>query len=328
MDDLGRPAREYRDAGLRGFSDGRVTSVPPVTSDLLDLAQRFVESSLANSWRDDGLVHSYNVLELGDDRVDPALAPMLEGQVAMLSSRAAQPAGVGGAAARPATSACTAQTAQLPALPRQGPPRIPERNRFTPSRPRAATSSRALVAAGDRQPRGQTTSTATCTSPPTCATPAASRRARPARPRPRLARSRRAEPHLRAADLRDVFHHAEFTGDARARSSPTRGSAASTGTWCPSCCSPCRRRWSVRSREQADAEDDRAPCALRTRTSAPASGYCKSPASTARSPPTPTRTRPAGHGARQPGMTGQVKEEVLTRLGEVRGRVEDGLPAR
>ena len=33
---------------------------------------------------------------------------------------------------------------------------------------------------------------------------------------------------------------------------------------------------------------------------------------------------PAGKGARQPGMTGQVKEEILTRLGELGLRVEGG----
>ncbi len=41
-------------------------------------------------------------------------------------------------------------------------------------------------------------------------------------------------------------------------------------------------------------------------------------------PADPYSHTPAGHGARQPGMTGQVKEEVLTRLGELGLRVEGG----
>ena len=41
-------------------------------------------------------------------------------------------------------------------------------------------------------------------------------------------------------------------------------------------------------------------------------------------PVDPYSHTPAGKGARQPGMTGQVKEEILTRLGELGLRVESG----
>jgi hypothetical protein len=53
-------------------------------------------------------------------------------------------------------------------------------------------------------------------------------------------------------------------------------------------------------------------------------GYCKDPLTYGAFPTDPYSHTPAGHGARQPGMTGQVKEEVLTRLGELGLRVEDG----
>ena len=53
-------------------------------------------------------------------------------------------------------------------------------------------------------------------------------------------------------------------------------------------------------------------------------GYCKSAEVYGAFPTDPYSHTPAGHGARQPGMTGQVKEEVLTRLGELGLRVEDG----
>jgi hypothetical protein len=53
-------------------------------------------------------------------------------------------------------------------------------------------------------------------------------------------------------------------------------------------------------------------------------GYCKSPAVYGAFPTDPYSHTPAGQGARQPGMTGQVKEEVLTRLGELGLRVADG----
>jgi hypothetical protein len=53
-------------------------------------------------------------------------------------------------------------------------------------------------------------------------------------------------------------------------------------------------------------------------------GYCKDPETYGAFPTDPYSHTPAGHGARQPGMTGQVKEEILTRLGELGLRVEDG----
>ena len=53
-------------------------------------------------------------------------------------------------------------------------------------------------------------------------------------------------------------------------------------------------------------------------------GYCKQPEVYGAFPVDPYSHTPAGRGARQPGMTGQVKEEVLTRLGELGLRVEAG----
>jgi hypothetical protein len=53
-------------------------------------------------------------------------------------------------------------------------------------------------------------------------------------------------------------------------------------------------------------------------------GYCKPAQVYGAFPTDPYSHTPAGHGARQPGMPGQVKEEVLTRLGELGLRVEGG----
>ncbi len=53
-------------------------------------------------------------------------------------------------------------------------------------------------------------------------------------------------------------------------------------------------------------------------------GYCKDPQTYGAFPTDPYSHTPAGHGARQPGMTGQVKEEVITRFAEVGVRCHDG----
>jgi len=54
-------------------------------------------------------------------------------------------------------------------------------------------------------------------------------------------------------------------------------------------------------------------------------GYNKSPDVYGAFPTDPYSHTPAGQGAKQPGMTGQVKEEILTRLGELGLFVEDGV---
>ena len=53
-------------------------------------------------------------------------------------------------------------------------------------------------------------------------------------------------------------------------------------------------------------------------------GYNKSPELYGAFPADPYSHTPSGQGAKQPGMTGQVKEEVLTRFGELGVNVEDG----
>ncbi|MEZ4646669.1 MAG: hypothetical protein R3E31_28750 [Chloroflexota bacterium] len=54
-------------------------------------------------------------------------------------------------------------------------------------------------------------------------------------------------------------------------------------------------------------------------------GFNKSPAEYGAFPTDPYSHTPAGRGAQQPGMTGQVKEEILTRWGELGVFVQDGV---
>ncbi len=54
-------------------------------------------------------------------------------------------------------------------------------------------------------------------------------------------------------------------------------------------------------------------------------GFEKSPGEYGAFPVDPYSHTPAGGGAKQPGMTGQVKEEILTRWGELGVRIDDGV---
>jgi hypothetical protein len=56
-------------------------------------------------------------------------------------------------------------------------------------------------------------------------------------------------------------------------------------------------------------------------------GFNKTPERYGAFPSDPYSHTPGGKGARQPGMTGQVKEEVLTRFGELGVVMEDGILA-
>ena len=89
MNELGEAFEDYRHSVYaRGFFAKKSVSVDQIL-ELLELSLRHVEHSLAANWRSDGLVHSYNILDLaGGDRLAfvRRLDEMLEGQVAFLSS--------------------------------------------------------------------------------------------------------------------------------------------------------------------------------------------------------------------------------------------------
>jgi hypothetical protein len=89
MNELGEAFEDYRHSVYtRGFAGKKPVNVDQIV-ELLELSLRHVEHSLAANWRADGLVHSYNILDLaGGDRLAYVrrLDEMLEGQVASLSS--------------------------------------------------------------------------------------------------------------------------------------------------------------------------------------------------------------------------------------------------
>lgn len=88
MDALGKAGSNYREGFYaQGFSG---TTVPIQGSDLLsflDLTRQYIEHSLCANRRDDNLYHSYNILHIHDQHAAIGrLYVMLEGQVSILSS--------------------------------------------------------------------------------------------------------------------------------------------------------------------------------------------------------------------------------------------------
>jgi hypothetical protein len=91
--ELGQAASRYREAIYQQDSlSGKVTQPLDPIMAMLDDALAAIDHSIANNRREDGLYHAYNLLNLQQEGVDiENLYPMLEGQVAVLSAGAIAP---------------------------------------------------------------------------------------------------------------------------------------------------------------------------------------------------------------------------------------------
>jgi hypothetical protein len=88
MDELGESATAYRAVIYdEGMPAAQVELRSQEIIDFLDIAQKYIEHTLRANQRQDGLTHSYNVLHLREqEAIVENLYLMLEGQVALLSS--------------------------------------------------------------------------------------------------------------------------------------------------------------------------------------------------------------------------------------------------
>lgn len=88
LDALGAATSAYRHTFYqRGFTGDFVAVERRDILDLLDVALAYIDQTLRANRRSDGLYHAYNILELGEDSAKiEHLYEMLEGQVAILSS--------------------------------------------------------------------------------------------------------------------------------------------------------------------------------------------------------------------------------------------------
>ena len=89
MDALGQAGSDYRwNIYNEGFSGALADLSKDDLLAFLGLTQRYIEESLLANQRPDKLYHSYNILHLGENSVSVGhLQEMLEGQVAILSSK-------------------------------------------------------------------------------------------------------------------------------------------------------------------------------------------------------------------------------------------------
>ena len=88
VDDIGEVAAEYRDRIYKSYFSGtkELVDVDRLIN-FLETAQKLLEKTIDSNKREDGLYHAYNLVNLDDNEISiDRLSEMLEGQVGVLSS--------------------------------------------------------------------------------------------------------------------------------------------------------------------------------------------------------------------------------------------------
>ena len=326
LDGLARAGSQYREQIYAGGFSGRRTRIKGgQLLDFFKVALAFADESIRANRRPDGLYHAYNLIKLENPREIPIrrLYEMLEGQVAVLSS--------GRLTARESLDLLVAlkQSAMYRPdqrsyllYPNRRLPRFVEKNNIP--RKRARPFQAAAEAGCGWQPAAGGTG---------CGWPAItsmvpspmpgmwlkSSKNWPARGMPASSRARPGWSWTSS----NACSITSRLPDVRAHSSATRVWVASTGTWFPNFCWPRRKPFSaLLIRVLRGPFSKNWPNVITIY--AQASATTNHPVNTEPFRWIPIRTRPAHTGARQPGLTGQVKEDILCRMGELGIFVQDG----
>ncbi|MBK8256802.1 MAG: hypothetical protein IPK82_29535 [Polyangiaceae bacterium] len=325
MDDLGRAFSDYRaEVYTHGLTE-RVSVAEREIRGLCSIALTYVDHGLRANIRDDGLCHSYNLLALEDDvaRVSP-LYEMLEGQVALLSAGLLRPdEGLRVVRALFASAMYRADQRSFMLYPERRLPSFFEKNQVPESVVRESPLLSALLAEGDASIVARDVTGVVRFQPDLHSASDL------AAALDELAHDSRFALHVQAdkgAALRAyeaVFHHHAFTG----RSGTMH---KYEGIGCI--------YWHMVAKLLVAAQEMLFQAIREGASSAVVSGwvdayesiraglgYHKSPSEYGAFPTDPYSHTPRHLGAQQPGMTGQVKEEILTRLWELGVRFENGL---
>ena len=324
MDAMGAVGTAYRARVYSGFAGRRTVVTGERIQALLALAQSYVEASLRANARADSLYHSYNILDLAKGAAGIRRLPvMLEGQVAVLSSGqlgAEESLALLSALRTSALYRADQNSYQL--YPDKDLPGFLHRNRFPASRADRCPLIGALVESADRSivirdVHGDLHFAAGIRNANDVET--ALDRLQSDANLGALVESSRDE---LMEIFEEVFNHAEFTGRS---GSFFAYEGLGSIYWHMVSKLLLSVQETLERSVRAGEPDSIVQSLIATYEDVRAGlGYTKSPEAYGAFPADPYSHTPAGHGARQPGMTGQVKEEVLTRLGELGLRVEHG----
>jgi hypothetical protein len=327
LDALAGAFSDYRaEVYERGLSGPTAIATSEIR-ELCRAARPALDHALRVNRREDGLYHSYNLLRVAPDRREATVLPldeMLEGQVSALSSGLVDPEEAIGLVSRLFGSRLYREDQRSFLLyPEKTLPGFLEKNVVPDERVESIPLLRDLLAAGDPSVL-QRDALGVCRFPGDLAhardlSDALERLATDERWAGRVA-----EDGPRVLEVfEEVFRHRSFTG----RSGRMYGYE---GLGCIYWHMVAKLLLAVQEIVTRAAEDGAPPRVVgalarhyhRIRAGL---GFEKSPAVYGAFPTDPYSHTPRHAGAKQPGMTGQVKEEILTRFGELGVRVEKGI---
>ncbi|HVU23772.1 MAG TPA: hypothetical protein VHE13_06575 [Opitutus sp.] len=317
VEGLSGAGSDYRAAVYADPAGGRATIAPDEIDHLLATALAFVDHTLRANRRPDGLFHAYNLLEFTESPPGlklQRLEAMLEGQVAALSSGLLAPAEAAALlGALRASPLYRADQHTYLLYPDRQLPAFLARNVIAAEFVASAPLLTQLLAAGDERLVLRDGAGVHRFHPDLVNREALDARLRRLAAEPRWAEPVRRDAARVAAIFEAVFHHRAFTG----RSGSMFGYEGLGCTY-----------WhmvaklllavqenflaAVAARDPAAAELARRYHDIRAGL-----GFNKSARDYGAFPTDPYSHTPGHSGAQQPGMTGQVKEEILTRFGEL-----------
>ncbi len=325
LDELGRAASDYRSEVYKHGLSERTGVGAREIAELCRVALTYVDHGLRANLRDDGLYHSYNLLALdeGTAHVKP-LYEMLEGQVAILGAGLLRPdEGLGVVRALFASPMYRADQRSFMLYPERHLPGFLEKNSVPEEVVRDAPLLVALLSAGDTSIIARDVTGAARFHPDFHAAPDLEVALDTLAKDPRWTTLVHENKGGSLAAYEAVFHHHAFTGR-----SGTMHKYEGVGCiyW------HMVAKLLVAAQEMLlRAVNERAPDVVvagwidayeHIRAGL---GYHKAPAEYGAFPTDPYSHTPRHLGAQQPGMTGQVKEEILTRRWELGVRIEAGV---
>ncbi len=320
---LGEPASHYRERIYKQESfSGKVTQDPTLVVALLDHTLAAIDRSIGSNKRDDGLYHAYNILHLREDALSfETLYPMLEGQVAALSAGAIGPEeAVAIVEALFESDVYRPDQHSFMLYPDRQLPRFLEKNRVAEDQVKTVALLAKMLTKGDRRIitqdangvyrfNGDFANVGDLDAELDALMSEYGGDVEAAR-----------EPLKELYEL--VFNHAEFTGRSG-------GMFGFEGLGCIYWHMVSKLLLAVQENffsaldQGCDAAVLQRLGELYYRVRA-GIGFNKTPEEYGAFPYDPYSHTPRHAGAKQPGMTGQVKEEVLTRFGELGIRVDGG----
>jgi hypothetical protein len=321
MDALGQAGSDYRwNIYTRGFSGELALLSRDDLLAFLELTQHYIEHSLRTNQRNDRLYHTYNVLHVGEKcaAIDH-LYEMLEGQVAILSSgllTGDESLALLESLRRSALYRLDQNTYIL--YPDKILPNFLAKNTLTVGQVSDLRLPAALADAQDKSLFVRDVDGMYHFSGQLHNAKDVYRALEVLAEQPRFADMVSTEREKIAVLFEDVFHHNEFTGR-----SGTFFAYEGLGSV----------YWHMVSKLLLAVQETAIRCQNESasirlvdtyRDISAGLGFNKSPAIFGAFPTDPYSHTPKGQGARQPGMTGQVKEEIITRQAEVGLVIENG----